>query len=136
MAVISNTNNIKQSLGIIHVLTGPDHLSALATLCSSETPLTSFLLGLQWGVGHSTGLLVVGGIFIAITSQNDEHDTIEIPESVTMIFENLVGIFMVCLGIFGIHRAWLKRKRLSNATITNGDDDDEENWRRLPRKNC
>lgn len=116
----------QQTLGVVHVLAGPDHLSALATICASETTRTSFLLGLQWGVGHSIGLLVVGGIFIAITSQNDGHDTIEIPESVTKIFENLVGIFMICLGVFGIHRAWLKRKRLSEPTTTN-DVDDEEN---------
>ena len=110
-------------------MAGPDHLSALATLCASESARTSFLLGLQWGVGHSIGLLVIGGIFIAITTQNDEHDAIEIPESVTSVFENLVGIFMICLGIFGIYRAWMKRKLLSSATINTNenDNDDEEN---------
>lgn len=109
-------------------MTGPDHLSALATLCASESTRTSFFLGLQWGVGHSIGLLVVGGIFIAITAQNDENGTIEIPESVTTIFEYLVGIFMIGLGFFGIHRAWLKRKRLSTAANDNSNDsDDEEN---------
>lgn len=102
-------------------------MSALATLCASESALTSFLLGLQWGVGHSIGLLVIGGIFIAITSQTDENGTIEIPESVTSVFEYLVGVFMIGLGIFGIYRAWLKRK-LSAATNNNiNNNDDEEN---------
>ena len=33
---------------------------------------------------------------------------------------------MICLGIFGIHRAWLKRKRLATAAINNANDNDDE----------
>ena len=54
------------ALGIVHVLTGPDHLSALATLCGTNilnnnnnskvgksSRFEHFLLGIKWGIGHS-----------------------------------------------------------------------------------
>ena len=49
-----------QSLGIVHVLTGPDHLSAIATLSANVGHTgAAFGLGVRWGLGHSTGLLLV-----------------------------------------------------------------------------
>ena len=59
-------------MGIIHVLAGPDHLSALATLSGTNIRsnnngyLESFLLGIKWGLGHAIGLIVVGAILISI----------------------------------------------------------------------
>jgi hypothetical protein len=41
-------------MGVIHVLAGPDHLSALATL-SVGSSWRAALLGVRWGIGHSTG---------------------------------------------------------------------------------
>ena len=54
------------ALGIVHVLTGPDHLSALATLCGTNilnnndnnssskvgksSRFENFLLGIKWGI--------------------------------------------------------------------------------------
>ena len=46
------------SLGVVHVLTGPDHMSALAQLsCGARSK--GFWLGLRWGLGHSSGLLLM-----------------------------------------------------------------------------
>ncbi|GAX21013.1 hypothetical protein FisN_1Lh317 [Fistulifera solaris] len=92
------------ALGIVHVLTGPDHLSALATLSANNDSHTAFFLGVRWGVGHSTGLLTVGVVFI-LMSLSSNQETIEIPEGVSHFFESIVGIFMILLGIYGIRRA-------------------------------
>jgi len=46
------------SLGIVHVLTGPDHVAAL-TQISCGTRLKGFWLGVRWGFGHSLGLLLM-----------------------------------------------------------------------------
>jgi hypothetical protein len=62
-------------------------------------------LGVQWGIGHSTGLVVVGVILIAITT----GDYVEIPEGVTVALESLVGVFMLLLGAIGMVRACRKR---------------------------
>lgn len=46
------------TLGIVHVLTGPDHMTALAQLtCGAR--LKGCWLGVRWGLGHSAGLLVM-----------------------------------------------------------------------------
>ena len=46
------------SLGVAHVLTGPDHVAAL-TQISCGARLKGFWLGARWGVGHSMGLLLM-----------------------------------------------------------------------------
>ena len=52
------------SLGMLHVLAGPDHLSALAAL-SVGNSWRALTLGVRWGIGHSTGICVP---FLMITS--------------------------------------------------------------------
>ena len=46
------------TLGVVHVLTGADHMSALAQL-SCGARLKGFWLGMRWGIGHSSGLLLM-----------------------------------------------------------------------------
>ena len=71
----------------------------------------AFLLGVRWGIGHSTGLLLVGCIFIAL-SVGSEDTTVDIPEHVSHAFEGLVGVFMLLLGTYGMRKAWEKRPSL------------------------
>jgi hypothetical protein len=99
-----------QALGIFHVLTGPDHLSALATLSANVGNCQAFYLGVRWGLGHSTGLLLVGVVLIFLTLGNDD-DPVEVPHGVTKFFESLVGVFMIGLGVYGIRRALEKRRK-------------------------
>ena len=104
-----------QTLGIVHVLTGPDHLSAIATLSANvnNTKGMAFWLGVRWGIGHSTGLIAVGIVFIILSISNGDDENsdavIDIPENVSNFFEGLVGIFMLALGAYGMNRAWKKR---------------------------
>jgi hypothetical protein len=51
-------------MGIVHVLSGPDHLSALATL-SVGGSWQAFWLGIRWGLGHASGLMIIATIFLA-----------------------------------------------------------------------
>lgn len=103
----------------MHVLTGPDHLSALATLSANVGSVPqAFFLGVRWGLGHSTGLLLVGVAFILL-SRHSKDDTVQVPDRLTLIFEGLVGVFMILLGIYGVRRAWEKRpKAYSNIPTT------------------
>ncbi|KAL3806419.1 hypothetical protein ACHAXA_002665 [Cyclostephanos tholiformis] len=99
-------------MGIIHVITGPDHLSALATLCGTniqragrrEATRVNFCLGVRWGLGHSVGLLFVGGILIAVEEGSDK-EWIVINPVMSMILQGFVGLFMLALGTYGIVRA-------------------------------
>ena len=99
-----------QALGVFHVLTGPDHLSALATLSANVGNCQAFYLGVRWGLGHSTGLLLVGVVLIFLSLGNDD-DPVEVPHGVTKFFESLVGVFMIGLGVYGIRRALEKRRK-------------------------
>ncbi|EKU20692.1 hypothetical protein NGA_0649600 [Nannochloropsis gaditana CCMP526] len=60
------------ALGVIHVLSGPDHISALAALTATVPPYKAFMAGVQWGLGHSTGLIIVTGIFVSV-----EHEVMD-----------------------------------------------------------
>lgn len=107
--------------GLIHVLTGPDHLSALATL-SAGSSWRSFALGIRWGCGHSIGLVVMAVVFIALDGKLD----FSVLNEVTDI---LVGVFMVALGIYGIHEGVTKfransRQRVMDALKRKQSDSD------------
>ena len=82
------------SLGLLHVLAGPDHLSALAAL-SVGTSYKAFMLGFRWGIGHSTGLIVVAIIFISLKGDLDLR-------KLGRYCDLLVGIFMIGLGSYGV----------------------------------
>lgn len=82
------------TLGLLHVLAGPDHLSALAALAVG-TSWRAFMLGFRWGLGHSTGLVVVAIIFIALKGDLDLR-------TLGRYCDLLVGIFMIGLGCYGV----------------------------------
>jgi len=108
------------ALGVVHVLTGPDHLSAIATLSASVGSMTdAFVLGVRWGIGHSTGLVLVGIVLILISH---DEDRVQVPAGLTVFFESLVGVFMIVLGAYGMHRAWEKRCKAYSAMPTNAND--------------
>ncbi|KAL9180705.1 hypothetical protein ACHAXT_011158 [Thalassiosira profunda] len=102
-------------MGAVHVLTGPDHLSALATLCGTtirrpdgHCKRSAFLLGVRWGLGHSVGLVVVGGALIAMEETSGEN--IAMDDRWTTMLEGAVGAFMLALGAYGLFRAQKHRR--------------------------
>lgn len=97
------------SMGMLHVLAGPDHLSALAVL-SVGNSWRAMALGIRWGIGHSTGInlvimdelvnMVVGMIcvaiiFIALKGNLDLR-------KLGRYCDVLVGLFMIVLGAVGL----------------------------------
>ncbi|RHY87634.1 hypothetical protein DYB35_008914 [Aphanomyces astaci] len=86
--------------GVFHVLSGPDHLSALATL-SAGSSWRSFALGVRWGCGHSIGLIIMALIFILL------DDSLNL-EKLDIVTEVVVGVFMIALGVYGIYSAHKK----------------------------
>jgi hypothetical protein len=117
---------------------------ALATLSSSSAAGTSsspspqvskcylFGLGARWGIGHSTGLLVVGGIFILkdVISDNDNNnsddsDTVMIPDWLTRMFESFVGLFMLALGFYGIYEAHRIKNGYTSVGLSSGGIDSD-----------
>ena len=115
-------------MGIIHVLTGPDHLSALATISSNVGPAEAFCYGVRWGIGHSIGVIMVGTIFIVLSYKqnengNDENkDAVDVPEALESFLESIVGICMLGLGCYGILTA-IRSKEIPKNQDWGKDDD-------------
>ena len=84
-------------LGVVHVLTGPDHLSALIAL-SAGGGCRSFFLGIRWGIGHTSGLVVIAAIFFALDGAFDL-------EKIGHYGETCVGFFMIALGLWTAYNA-------------------------------
>jgi len=132
-------------MGFIHVLTGPDHLAAVATLVgtslssSSSTTeggrdqgsswrMSNFLLGIKWGIGHSLGLLVVGSVLIAIESGSTQQ-WISMDDTIQFVLDIIVGLAMLCLGCYGMIRAIRHRNEHEDVEFNNrrrSDDDGNE----------
>ena len=47
--------------GSLHVVTGADHLAALLPLAVGQRR-GAWVLGARWGIGHSLGVLAIGGV--------------------------------------------------------------------------
>ena len=56
-----------------------------------RNPLRSFWVGVSWGLGHSTVLLLIGITIIALR--------LAIPDRLSLLLEFLVGIMLVGLGV-------------------------------------
>ena len=83
------------TLGVVHVLSGPDHLSALATL-SAGSSWRAALIGMRWGVGHSIGLVLCAVLFIYLDADL---------QGFGRVGEPLVGVFMMALGLYSTRQA-------------------------------
>lgn len=120
-------------MGILHVLTGPDHLSALATLSANTYNLEAFWYGVRWGIGHSFGLILVGSVLIMLDSLNRKNDNDDDPIGISEYFQNvcesLVGVFMIALGIYGLRSAFVKHRleRESEGETNNLSDEENRN---------
>ena len=88
-------------LGLRHSL-DPDHVVAVSTIVSEyRNPFRSLWVGISWGLGHTTTLLVIGIVIIALR--------LAIPERLALVFEFLVGIMLVGLGAQVIYK-FVQRK--------------------------
>lgn len=85
--------------GALHVVSGPDHLAAVAPLAVEERRRPWFL-GLCWGVGHSGGVWILALIaWVARESIIAHIDTLSVWS------ERLVGFVLIAIGLWGLRRA-------------------------------
>lgn len=82
--------------GLIHVLSGPDHLAAVAPIASDDRR-RPWRAGLSWGLGHSAGVLSVGLLALWLRER--------LPlESLSSWSERLVGLALIGVGLWGFRR--------------------------------
>ena len=84
-------------LGMRHALE-PDHLAAVSTLVTGErNTRKAALLGVCWGLGHTSSLIVVGAALVLLRA--------EMPAYAADLFELLVALMLVALGLRAIYLA-------------------------------
>jgi hypothetical protein len=83
--------------GLLHVLSGPDHLAAVAPL-ASDRERGHWLTGLQWGIGHTLGVLLIAALLLLLKEQ--------LPlEAISAYSERIVGASLILIGSWGVWRA-------------------------------
>jgi hypothetical protein len=91
--------------GFVHVLSGPDHLAAVAPLAGDgDVDRPSWRVGALWGLGHSSGVLIVGLLALLLRGW--------LPlEWLSSWSERMVGIVLIGIGLWGLHRTLPARTR-------------------------
>jgi hypothetical protein len=83
--------------GIVHVLSGPDHLAAVAPLTATATR-SRWKAGFTWGIGHTGGVLLVGVLALAVRGV--------LPvEAISSWSERIVGVALVAVGLWSARLA-------------------------------
>jgi ABC-type nickel/cobalt efflux system permease component RcnA len=83
--------------GALHVLSGPDHLAAVAPL-AADSRRAVWRSGLVWGLGHTGGVLLVGVLIVLLRNL--------LPlERLSSMSERIVGVALVGVGLWGLRRA-------------------------------
>ena len=95
--------------GLLHVFSGPDHLAAVAPLAADTAADTAqrrrvegWRTGLQWGIGHTIGVLLIASLLLLIREQ--------LPlEAISAYSERLVGVALILVGGWGFWSARVRR---------------------------
>jgi hypothetical protein len=83
--------------GIVHALTGPDHLAAIAPL-TIERRADAWRVGLSWGLGHSGGVWLLSLLVFGLRGA--------LPTALLSDWgERLVGVVLVAIGLWCCLRA-------------------------------
>lgn len=101
--------------GLVHVLSGPDHLAAVAPYAVQER-LRAWRVGLRWGLGHTGGVAVIGALALLLRKALNT-------DILSAGSERLVGIVLIGIGVWGWYRASTLRSSAfepASETLTDG----------------
>jgi hypothetical protein len=84
--------------GLFHVLSGPDHLAAVAPLAVADRR-RGWLAGWTWGIGHASGVVVVAVAAILL------RDVLPPVALISAWGERLVGVALIGIGLWALRRS-------------------------------
>ncbi len=83
---------------MLHVVSGPDHLAAVTPLII-ESQRKAWRIGLAWALGHLTGMLLIGLMFLLF------HEMIPI-KTISKHSEELVALVLIGMGSWTFYRIY------------------------------
>jgi hypothetical protein len=84
--------------GFFHVLSGPDHLAAVAPMAVAGRS-RGWITGWTWGLGHASGVVVVAAIAVLL------RDVLPPIEVISAWSERLVGAALIGVGLWALRRS-------------------------------
>lgn len=84
--------------GLVHVVTGPDHLAAVAPLAAVDRQ-RGWLAGWTWGVGHASGVVVVAALAVLL------RGVLPPIETLSAWSERVVGVALIAIGFWAFQRS-------------------------------
>jgi hypothetical protein len=112
------------ALGLVHVITGLDHLSAIAPIASVQRGRV-WTVGLRWGLGHSLGVVLIGliaGLLVQIT----------LIDPLSALSEHLVGVMLLAIGGWGLWRFVRLSSTSPSTTVEHHHDDGQSHTHSQP----
>lgn len=85
--------------GAFHVLSGPDHLAAVAPLAVASDDRRAWREGWRWGLGHTAGVLAVAMVALLL------REVLPPVETISSWSERIVGVALLAVGIWSLGRA-------------------------------
>jgi hypothetical protein len=85
---------------VAHVVTGPDHLAAVTPL-AIDSRKKSWMIGFSWGLGHTTGMLLIGLLFILF------KELLPI-EAISKHSDTVIGFLLIGIGSWALLRMYLQ----------------------------
>ena len=84
--------------GLFHVLSGPDHLAAVAPL-AVEDGRRGWLAGWTWGFGHASGVVLVAMLAVLL------RDVLPPVDAISAWSERIVGAALIAVGLWALRRS-------------------------------
>jgi hypothetical protein len=84
--------------GFVHVLSGPDHLAAVAPMAVAGRE-RGWLSGWTWGFGHASGVVLVAALAVLL------RELLPPLETISAWSERIVGAALIAVGLWAFRRS-------------------------------
>ena len=84
--------------GVVHVLSGPDHLAAVTPM-AVDARERGWLSGWTWGLGHASGVVVVAVLAVVL------RDVLPPVDAISAWSERIVGVALIAVGLWALRRS-------------------------------
>lgn len=95
--------------GVVHVLSGPDHLAAVTPM-AVDARERGWLSGWTWGLGHASGVVFVAVLAVSL------RDVLPPVDAISAWSERIVGVALIAVGLWALRRS----TRMGAATHAHG----------------